>query len=245
MSEVDQEVPEEDVTGPTTVDPDEVPESPEAIPPDESPEDEPGENEDPPVEDPDESPQEPAPKTDREMEAVFKKLDKLRKDVATRVSNILEDEAVNLMECPLCAAVAPGYLWSPDVAALHEEQVAAIRLLLNMPVATDYKQSEAFRVCDKCDGLGRVRTGSKVQNHEIAECPRCFAKGYIPAPVQLVENGNGHAHEQDASLTGPTVYGNEVPQADPNTAALIESLKDRGYMIVEPLTPPRPATAQA
>lgn len=245
MSEVEQEVQEEDVTGPTTVDPDEVPESPEAIPPDERPEDEPAEDEPLHEEDDAQEPQSAAPKSDKEMEAVFRKLDKLRKDVATRVSNILEDEAVNLMECPLCAAVAPGYLWSPDVASLHEDQVTAIRLLLNLPVATDYKQSEAFRVCDKCDGLGRVRTGSKVQNHEIAECPRCFAKGYIPAPVQLVPGENGHSHEQDASLTGPTVYGGTVTQADPSTAAIIESLKDRGYMIVEPLTPPRPATAQS
>ena len=204
-------------------------------------EDEPAEPAEPDEEEPAAEPQSAAPKSDKEMEKVFRDLDKLRKDVAGRVGRIMGDEAVQLMDCPLCAAVAPGYMWPPDVAPLHEEQVTALRLLLNMPVATDYLQSEAFEACPKCDGLGRVRTGSKVQNYEIAECPRCFSKGYVATAVGPVPV-NGNANEQSADLTtGPTVYGLEPVTIDEGTQAVIESLKDRGFMVIEPLQAPRPA----
>ena len=216
---------------------------PEASEPlEETPPDEPAETEEPDEGEPTEEPEAVAVKSDKEMEKVFRDLDRLRKDVAGRVGRIMGDDATLLMECPLCAPVAPGYLWPQDVAPLAEEQVAALRMMLNMPVATDYVQSDAFEACPKCEGMGRVRTGSKVHNHDIAECPRCFAKGYVPTamgPFPLPSNGS----DQDADqTTGPTVYGHELPQVDAGTLAVIESLKDRGYMVVEPLAPPRPAS---
>jgi len=242
MSENEQEVETEEGTVTVDTETGEILDESPSEPLEEETEDEPADDEELHEEEVAEEPEAVAPKSDKEMEKVFRDLDRLRKDTAKRVGNILGDEAVNLIECPLCAAVAPGYLWSPDVASLHEEQVAAIRLLLNMPVATDYKQAEDFMPCPKCDGNGRVRTGSRVQNYEIAECPRCFAKGYIPSPVALHLANGGHGEEQDASLSGPTIYGHELPTVDPQTESVIQSLKDRGYMVVEPLQAPRPAS---
>ena len=205
-------------------------------------EDEPAEDDEQTEGEPSEEAEAVAVRSDRDMEKLFREIERLRKDTARRVGNIFGDDAAELMECPLCAAVAPGYLWPQDVAPLAEEQIAALRMMLNMPVTTDYVQSEAFEACPKCEGLGRVRTGSKVQNHEIAECPRCFAKGYVPTAVHAPYT-NGSAGEQDADfVTGPTVYGHELPAVDPSTQAIIDSLKDRGYMVVEPLAPPRPAS---
>jgi hypothetical protein len=244
MSEAEQEVPEEPEITFEAPEPLEEPDEPAGDPLEEETGDEPADPGEQTEEEPDQEPEAPAGKTEAEWDKVFKAVDKLRKDNAGRVGRIFEESANELMDCPLCLNVAPGYLWPPDVAALDEQQVTAIRMLLNMPVATDYKQAEDFMPCPKCDGNGRVRTGSKVQNYEIAECPRCFAKGYIPSPValHLAENGNGG--EQDASLTGPTIYGHELPTADPETASVIQSLKDRGYMVVEPLQAPRPASVQ-
>lgn len=241
MGETETEVTAEDTTYTVDTETGEIVNGEPAEPSEPATGDEPAEPAEPDEEAPAAEPESAAPKSDKEMEKVFRDLDKLRKDNAGRVGRIMGDEAVQLMDCPLCAAVAPGYMWPPDVAPLHEEQVTALRLLLNMPVATDYMQSEAFEECPKCGGLGRVRTGSKVQNHEIAECPRCFSKGYVttamgPVPV------NGNTNEQDANLTtGPTVYGLEPLPIDEGTQAVIESLKDRGFMVIEPLQAPRPA----
>lgn len=240
MSTTGNETPDEGVTGPTTLPDEERDPLQEGEPPEVDEEDTTPATTEPDESEPTDEPQSAAVRTDREMEKVFRDLDRLRKDVAGRVGRIFGDEATQLMECPLCAATAPGYLWPPDVAPLADEQITALRLLLNMPVATDYKQTEDFIACPKCDGLGRVRTGSKVQNYEIAECPRCFAKGYVTSPVTPPSNGNGGTHEQDADLTGPTVYGTEQAHHDPATAATIQSLRDRGFMVVEPLSPPRP-----
>lgn len=243
MSEAEQEVPEEPEITFEAPEPLEEPDEPAGDPLEEETGDEPADPGEQTEGEPDQEPEAPAGKTEAEWDKVFKAVDKLRKDNAGRVGRIFEESANELMDCPLCLNVAPGYLWPPDVAPLDEQQVTAIRMLLNMPVATDYKQSEAFESCPKCDGLGRVRTGSKVQNHEIAECPRCFAKGYVSTSLALHSVGNRNGGEQDASLSGPTVHGLEPVHADPETEALLESLRDRGFMVIPPLEAPRPASA--
>lgn len=240
MGETEPEVREEDVTGPTTIPDEERDPVQEGAPLEDEPDAAEVEPAEPDGEEQTTDEPEPAERTDKEMEAVFRQLDRLRKDTAKRVGNIFGDDATQLMDCPLCATVAPGYLWPPDVAPLADEQVTALRLLLNMPVATDYPQTDDFQACPRCNGLGKVRTGSKVQNYEVTECIRCASKGYVATAVQL-PHANGSAHEQDADLTtGPTRYGHELPAVDPDTEAILQSLKDRGYMIVEPLQPPRP-----
>lgn len=242
MTEEPQEVQDPDTTGPTTLPPDENPPDPSVEPPDEEPEDEPSEPTEPPAEEPAEEPAPPEGKTSAEWEKVFKEVDRLRKDTARRVGNIFGEEATALMDCPLCLNVAPGYLWPPDVAPLDEQQVTAIRMLLNMPVATDYVQSDAYEPCPKCAALGNVRTGSKVQNQEIVTCQRCQGRGYIPTAIGPVPVDNGNGHEQDAGLTGPGVYGHDVqPAADLNDPA-IQALTDRGFMVLPPLAAPRPAS---
>ena len=241
MSDTAQEVLEDGETVTVDTETGEILAETEPEPSEPETEDEPAEDAEPDEGDEATEPQEPEQRSDQDMEKVFRALDKLRKDVAGRVGRILGDEAVNLMECPLCAPVAPGYLWPQDVAPLAEEQVAALRMMLNMPVATDYVQSDAFQTCPKCEGLGRVRTGSKVHNHDIAECPRCFAKGYIPAALS-VSHANGNADEQVADFTtGPTVYGHEIPTLGADDQAVVQSLRDRGWVVAEPLGPPRPA----
>lgn len=241
MSEAEIQVADEDTTYTVDTETGEILNETEPEPVEPETEDEPAEDTEPDEGGDAGEPQSATVRTDREMEQVFKSLERLRKDTAKRVGNIFGDDATQLMECPLCAAVAPGYLWPQDIAPLAEEQVAALRMMLNMPVATDYVQSEAFQACPKCEGLGRVRTGSKVHNHDIAECPTCFAKGYVGAPVKLsLVNGNGVEHEENFT-TGPTVYGHELPGIDTDTQAVIQSLRDRGFVVAEPLGPARPA----
>src|SRR5439155_1739258 len=113
----------------------------------------------------------------------------------------------SLVECPLCAEDAPGFLVHPSVRSLGEDQIMVMRSLLGMPVATDYQFSDAYEACSVCAGEGAVRTGSRVQNNEIVTCNRCQGKGYVTTAVGPVPV-NGNASEQDANLTtGPTVFG--------------------------------------
>lgn len=51
---------------------------------------------------------------------------------------------------------------------------------------------ENFIGCDECDGYGIVRTGSKVQGHDLHACPKCVGRGFLerlPGPVAVPEQG--------------------------------------------------------
>src|SRR5512146_2182482 len=62
-------------------------------------------------------PEEPAAQADdeqvseKEIEQAFKKLGKLREHVANRVGDILGEDAQQLIPCPCCVDIAPGFIW--------------------------------------------------------------------------------------------------------------------------------------
>jgi hypothetical protein len=52
----------------------------------------------------------------------------------------------------------------------------------------EFQEHEHYIGCDECDGLGKVKTGSKVMGHDLADCPKCQGRGYLEklVPVQAV-----------------------------------------------------------
>src|SRR6185437_4653313 len=100
--------------------PEAEPEAPESGP--EEPDEEPAEPSEEPQEDEagdgeaedgeEDVPPAPEPQgvSQEEIEAAFKKLAKLDEHVANRVSQIMGDEAINLVRCPVCTPIAPGWI---------------------------------------------------------------------------------------------------------------------------------------
>jgi hypothetical protein len=54
----------------------------------------------------------------------------------------------------------------------------------------DYPASPDVRRCGKCDGLGKVATGSRVPKWTTISCGDCRGHGFVPPPG-MVANGSG------------------------------------------------------
>src|ERR1051326_4726655 len=128
-------------------------------------------------------------RTEKEIEQAFKKLEKVRESVATRVDAILGEDALALVPCPMCVNLAPGFLYPPEVSPLPDEQKAALLALLGFDMPQSYNHHPTYTACPTCDGEGRVETGSKVPGHSVVDCPQCAGKGWASsAPTPIYAN---------------------------------------------------------
>jgi hypothetical protein len=188
--------------------------------------------------DPDQNP-EPEPEPEAFSEAVGEKraksLEGLRKHVTRRLGEIFGDDAVGLVECPVCTYWSmPG--WVPPVE-MPEEVKATILHLVGQHAPTDYRKDNYSRVCDECGGLGETATGSLVQGQAYLPCIPCYARGWIAVGperaggLRAVQNGPGltltHAVEPAAVQYAP-------PPAD---TPEISELKRAGYVVIPPMAP--------
>jgi hypothetical protein len=149
---------------------------------------------------------------------------------AKRVSEIMEEGAVDLIPCPVCMDGIAGWVYSPEAQALSEEAILRLRQLIGLSGLEGIKQATFAARCPDCDGNGEVRTGSRVLGYETTTCERCKKAGWIrvgSAPT------NGHVEPEDeAVVTGPTVYfpDNEDPE--------VRNLRERGFTVIPPMTVP-------
>lgn len=177
----------------------------------------------------DDPPQDEAPDA-KEIEKAFKALGKVRELVARRVGDILGDDATQLIPCPTCQDLAPGFVWPPNVAPLSPEAEAGTLLLLGMQKPQDLQPHPNASLCDTCKGKGQVQTPSLVPGYDVVDCPACAATGRI-LTSNVVPIGNPTAPaEPTPILTGPTA----IPQTLPPEA---EALRAQGYMVVPPFDP--------
>lgn len=99
-----------------------------------------------------------------------------------RLQEIMGDDFHALTRCELCFPLAPGYRWD---ASPNEQTVAAVRVAIGMPDLSNFRPSATEHTCDDCAGLGKVRTGSSVPRHEVADCDACKGKGYMGTRERL------------------------------------------------------------
>lgn len=135
----------------------------------------------PEVETPDEPKPEPEPEPDtpplseKEIEAVFKKLEKNATANANAISRILGEEAQDLIHCALCAPATPGFYFA---ANLDDEVRANVLAAISAPDETQFATDPDARECDLCNGYGETLTGSKVASQLTKPCPKCKANGW-------------------------------------------------------------------
>lgn len=131
---------------------------------------------------------EAAAPSEKEIERGYAKLDAEATRHANRVSEIMGDAAQALQPCPLCAPSIPGFRWpeEPD-----EDTKTAVRAALGDLPEQNYKTTDDARICERCDGLGLVLTGSHRPEHKTKPCAGCNGAGWVqvagPTPTPAIE----------------------------------------------------------
>lgn len=128
--------------------------------------------------------------TPEEMEKKFKSAEKAFKTYTGRITAIFEEQANELVECPLCAGTVPGFVLIGAAGHVDDVTAGAVKSYLGVVQEADYPQDGEYRTCGRCEGLGQVRTGSRVPNWITLPCPTCLGHGYL-GPPSLTANGAG------------------------------------------------------
>jgi hypothetical protein len=221
MSETEQETPQPDETPDVPGPPDEQ------VEPDEDEENEPAAP-DAPLEEPDTE-----PSSEAVMEEIGKKLDSLQKTVATRMSSILGEHALDFEECDLCSYWnVPGWRMK---GILPEELQTQLFVLLNQRAPSDLKPDPHSTVCTTCGGEGFVKTPSKVAGQEQLPCVECEAMGWLPTD-DVRRRGrlslpNGPTTQSFGATPQEAAMAPMVVEEPPEVTAL----RKAGYVVVPPI----------
>lgn len=191
----------------------ETPDTPETPEPPEAPETaQPDEPEPEPEPAPDAQPAEPepAPLSEKELNAALAKLDKEATRHRDRVTEIMGEDALTLVQCPLCEPHLSGLRFP---VAPSPEEWEAITAAVYGEADQTYRDAEYVRQCDQCDGLGKIATHSLVPGRASIDCRTCNGYGYTtldtrPAPVAVLPPPEPTRDGFAAPAEGP-------PQTDP------------------------------
>lgn len=165
----------------------------------------------------------PQPKSEKDMEKVFKALDNEAMRHAKRVGDILEEDAQDLIPCELCAKLLPGFRWP----VVDEDQRAAVMLAIGFEPKPDLEPDKHAHACPDCHGHGKVATGSKVQGQDALPCLTCGGNGWMGERRQMT------TRPAAAPVAAPPWNGPpELAPSDPEREALQKLAKEQGGFIV-------------
>jgi len=164
--------------------------------------------------------------TEKELEANHKKIDKARSTFYNRISEIMGEDAQQLVECPACAHFVPGLIFPVEFT---DSQKIALWHYMGLPDPNAIEQASDRHECAACKGKGQLRSGSQVPEYAIVNCRACQGKGYTD-DVLPVAGTNG----TNVSVT--TGLHDQTPPM-PEDPAWIEAARAAGYTIVPPMQP--------
>ena len=138
---------------------------------------------------PDEEPPATAPPdTSAVLERVSTALYKAAKSYGKRVGDILADDSLGIVPCPLCNDDFPGLL---TPAPRSEAAVAAVRPIIGLPDLSTFVEDRFARQCERCQGRGKTLTGSRVPEYATIRCQQCNGTGFTSAEQGFVlQNGS-------------------------------------------------------
>ena len=221
-----EEIPEEEITGPG-------PDSP-FQPPDLHPdENEEGESEEA-AEDESEAVEDYAPGvaearllSEREAEALGKKLDAERKRHGKRVMELLGNDLGGHIPCPTCMDGIDGFIVSPEFAPLDTEQRARMMQILGLDDFENMSTAPWAVQCETCIGFGSIKTGSHVPGRETTQCEDCQGAGFR----------NTRQTAQLAVVAPAAVEGEPAQPAvtftDPDPR--VDALRRDGFTVIPPM----------
>lgn len=107
---------------------------------------------------------------------------------AKRVAEIMGEDAGLLIPSPI--DWTPGFLFDPSMMPVDPQALAALDALLGRGNLDTFPVDETKERCDACDGWGKLRTGSRVENQDALPCWKCSGQGWkgrlheAPQPAQ-------------------------------------------------------------
>ena len=150
---------------------------------------------------------------EREAEKGRKRIDRAVSAMVKTLHDVLSDEAGYLEPCPRCKDDFPGLIWQPAIKQVLPETRAAVMVSMGEDPDPILRQDQNTERCPKCDGYGRVQTGSRVARQDKLTCLECQGRGWVgnrPERIQpaLASEPLAVAHEN-----GEQAY--DTPETDP------------------------------
>jgi hypothetical protein len=158
-------------------------------------------------------PETPPASNEALQEELFAAAGRKAKSYMKGIPDVLGQSAADLLLCPRCTDLLPGWILPLSIKPVSDEQKIAVKQSIGELVEPSYRQDAHSSTCQDCDGEGKVATGSHVQKWKVAVCKACDGRGWVgPRATSLPP-------EAPAPAVGPLgpldVDGTEQPLQDP------------------------------
>lgn len=124
-------------------------------------------------------PDEPEARSEKEIEAVWKKVEKSATTWRNALSRYLGEQANDLYTCPMCDERTPGYFGDDLIREPQNRMRERLFETLSVEPDAEYRKAQHASECGDCSGLGEVLSGSRVPNHVRIPCPGCRGVGFV------------------------------------------------------------------
>lgn len=149
------------------------------------------------------------PEQTRIVNEQAKKMDRAFDTYSRKAVEILGPELAGFEVCPLCEPFYPGLRLPIPLTA---DTAAKLRVILGLPARDNFQQDRFSTTCIDCGGLGKVLTGSKVEQYATVTCLACKGRGWIPVGD---ERRVTHVADEPEGHREPEAEGEEQPDTDP------------------------------
>jgi hypothetical protein len=151
-----------------------------------------------------------APRSQKEIEALNRKLDAEAERHAKRVAEIMGDDFALLVPSPI--DWTPGFIFGVDGMLPAPSQLEELDAILGRAAGPDLKAAKDAQACEACNAIGDVLTGSRKEGQVTKPCTSCGGTGWTPKlaeaqPPLVVTN-------IEAYTNGAVAQPNQFPVAD-------------------------------
>jgi hypothetical protein len=133
-----------------------------------------------------------APRSQKEIDELTKKLEAEAQRHSKRVQELMGEDFALLVPSPV--DWTPGFLFNVPEMLPSQEAVAALDAILGRAGGVEFLPAEDAEACAKCNALGQVLTGSRAPGQETKLCVTCNGAGWVTkqipyTPPVLGQNG--------------------------------------------------------
>jgi len=169
-----------------------------------------------------------AARDDADIERRQKQLVRAADAYVKKIVDALGPDLDGAKPCPLCADFFPGFRF-PIMPP--PENLSAVRVAIGLDPGDNLQKDNYSRLCEACDGWGKVKTGSRVSGQDSAMCYDCAGRGWIAVGIERASGAiTAGVPAAPAATNGPPVVSSNDPPE-------VEKLKQLGYVVVPPIQP--------